>query len=342
MKKIIPFLIITSAILLCFASCKKSTDNLNRQEANDKGKILSELRAISLDNSNTTQAKTTSDVFNFQNDNNPFEWVGEAHNDCLDYLAQYMDELVDTTDSMSISIKQPYSSDVINVSAITTKDKIVALSEKFFNENIASSHTQDDGVDINTENENNQSIINYFENNQYVYPQVSGLNAYNENIWLKLTYFAEEGYLTDFESHADSIVISKIMETDDVQSSLDIIKSSETVILNSSLGETEKNNQLIFLAILRNSIGYWANVIQDTNNPWWQLNVRIWNITGTHEGYAKITPLFHWSWHNFWGALCAGAADALGGAGAGLLTSNPVLIGLAGAGCSAVVTALWP
>lgn len=330
MKKIIILELLLFLVgILSFQSCKKENTNTINNETN----VLTKLRQISIASNNQTSNKTTSETFDFSNPNNPYEWVGIAHNNSLDYVAGFMNDIIDDSKSIIVNIKQPYSSDVVQVNATNKVSKISALTQKYFNETVIPQHPANDGLTITSEQQWSNSVTTFFFSNKYVYPQVSGLNAYNNDIWVKLTNMVAMNSLTPFEANADSIIIAKVMETNDIQLSLNVIKDAEGTIISSNLSDKIKAHQLEILSILRNSIGYWATVMQDTTNPWWQLNSRIWNITGTHTGYAR------WSWNKFWETVVTGIADALGTAAGG-----PTLVGSAIVGgiASGLVEGLWP
>ena len=130
------------------------------------------------------------------------------------------------------------------------------------------------------------------------------------------------------------------MATDSIEESVSIIKKAESdFITSTTLDEATKTRQLVFLSILRNSIGYWENVMEHDDSPWWRLNSDFFNRVGIHEGYSKF------SWHHFWGVLLTGLADAVGGV-VGAIIPPPVLGaaigGVVGAGLSAVVDSVYP
>lgn len=344
MKRLFFFISIFVLSLTYFA-CSKF--NEGKPSVKETDRVLGVLRAIQikthLEASNSaSRLETGIENFNVENNQNPYEWVGIAHNQSLEYVSGYMTELLDTTSSLQVNIKQPASNEVITVSVTDRPRKIVALTTKFFNEEVLPHHSiGTTNLTAEFEREQAMEAINYFSANKYVNPHVSGIGAYQENIWNKLTHFSSLGRISPFEASVDSIIIAKVMSSQGIQESLDIVKVAESIILQAEIDEKERARQLVFLSILRNSIAYWAGVIQDTNHPWWQLNGEIWAASGAQN--AK------WNWGTFWSTLLVGVADAVGavGASAGLASVGVVepytvaaVGGVVGAACSAAVDAL--
>lgn len=342
MKKSSVFVLMTVSAAFFFTACKK-----DKGSPGEEARVLSNLRNIAplTGTGGAGTSKTTSDIetFDFRNDKNPYEWAGIAHNKALDYVAGYMSDLTDEKKSMTVLIKQPLTEDVTTKVITARKDKVIALTQKYVNENVAGKHDVDPGLTNAKEEEMSNSAIRYFTTNKYLDPRLSGLNDFNKDVWEKLTYLYTVGKLTDFEAHADSIIIAKIMETDDIQASIDIIKEAENTMLTASIEEKIKVHQLAFFSVLRNSIGYWSAVIQDPANPWWSLNKDLFTRIGTHTGYGRF------SWHKFWGSVLEAVADGVGGligGAAGTAIGGPAggVVGgiIVGAGCSGVVAAVYP
>jgi hypothetical protein len=339
MKKLIFSLSILAISGLAITSCKKTSNTTSIPSTSDlKSRLLTKLRNAKNDaiaGKGYTTGKTTTDYSNSQN---PYEWVGINHNNDLAYIATFMSNLVDDHQTLTLTIREPLTDNVLNGRYNTFNDKVTALSQKFWNENVSDKYVRpyvaQNSVTNASEKSTSNDIISYLSTNKFVDPRTDGLNKFNEDLYGKLEHWVQDGTITQFDAQADSIVVYQVMETDSVEQSIAIIKTAEDDIINSQLDDETKTRQLVFLSILRNSIGYWVDVMQDNNSPWQRTNGAFINRVGTHEGYAKF------SWHAFWGAVLEGVADAVGGiAGAG---GGPIVSGIAGGVASGVVAGLWP
>lgn len=308
-------------------SCTKDDNSQNLAENN----LLAKLRMTVI--RSTSKDSLSGILSDYSNNDNPYEYVGVNHNKALDYISTYMNNIKDDSQNLSVEIKEPLTNNTFVKVCNGTTDKITALSLKYSNANTLNTYTKED-LNVNSELSTTDKTITYLKANKFADPRLSGLNEFNINYFKKLQYLKENGKINDFETHADSIIVAHVMETDDIVASVQIIKNAENDFLKSDIDSKIKERQLSYLSILRNSIGYWSQVTEDTSNPWWQLNNDFFTRVGTHEGYSK------WSWHNFWENLAIGAADGLGGlAGTGLGGIGAVGVG---AVASAVVGALYP
>mgnify|MGYP001040820168 CR=1 FL=1 len=313
----------------------------------DYSEVLKKLQSISTnlstDNKNN-RAKTSNTLsLDYSYPNNKFDWVGIKHNDCLDYVASNIPAITDDSKNLTLTIRQPLSDESSTVELNGRIQKAIGLTQKYWNEKVMDEYVRPfvSGPVINNNYENNISSenIQYLTENKFIDPRLDGLDKFNSDFSLKLNHYVEAGKITTFEAEADKSIVKQAMETDDVQASIDIIKSAEKIIIEASIDETVRTRQLTFLSIFRNSIGYWANVIDDQSNPWWTINKNFFQRVGTHEGYAR------WSWHKFWGVLLTGIADAVGGV-VGVFIEPPVLGaavgGVVGSALSAVVDNVYP
>ena len=323
-------------------SCKKETTT-NVSKKQEYPEVLSKLRSISSSTNNNAARTGNLLNLNYANPNNKYEWVGIKHNDCLDYVSSNIADITDNSKGLILSIRQPLSDEKITTTFFGRADKTIGLTQKFWNENVMDEYVRpyvtSNVIDNNYENKICTENLQYLTQNKFLDPRLDGLNKFNSDFYAKMKHFVEVGKISSFEADADSIIVSKAMETDDVQASIDIIKNAEKVITDAEIDQTIKTRQLTFLSIFRNSVGYWANVIEDENNPWWSVNRDFFTRVGTHEGYAR------WSWHKFWGVLLTGIADAVGGV-VGALIEPPVVGaavgGVLGATLSAVVDNVYP
>lgn len=347
MKKV---LIVAIAMIACFvinSSCSKNNSVTQVVTATNYGELLSQLRGIEK-TVQSSEGKSTEEIeqFDYSNSANPHEWVGIEHNKCLDYLKANIPDILSPND-LTLSIRQPLSDEVKTLLCSGQMEKTKYLSIKYWNENVSDAHIRPylppAALNINIEKQMSDQNIGYLQQNKFVDPRLSGLDAFNRDFYQKLLYFVSINRISQFEADADSIIMYKVMETASIQESVDIIKQAEAVINNSTLDNNTKTRQLIFLSILRNSIGYWAAVIQNPNDPWFSVHGNFFNRVGPHEGYAK------WNWNKFWEAVVTGVADAVGGiAGeaAGTAIGGPIGgaigAGLVGSAASGVVAGLWP
>lgn len=339
--------LITATLLLFFVlnSCKKTGDALSKHPK-DYSEILAKLRNIKNDqkgNKPNSKIYARTTALDYSNPDNPYDWVGIKHNDCLDYVSSYMSDITNNSSGLSLTIRQPLNNSTTTATFYGRTDKTIALTQKYWNENVMDSYVapyvKESSFSNDDENTITKDNIDYFKQHNFVDPRLSGLNAFNNDFYSKLQYFVDAGKLTSFEANADSIVVYQAMETDSLEQSIAIIIEAEKIIQEASLEDAVKTRQLVFLSIFRNSIGYWANVIEDESNLWWTTNRDFFTRVGSHEGYAR------WSWHKFWGVLLTGLADAVGGV-VGALIEPPVLGaavgGVVGAALSAVVDNVYP
>jgi hypothetical protein len=289
---------------------------------------------------NTKSQKTGDDLNggNFSNPKNPYEWVGIEHNNCLDFVGQYAGNILDNNSGLVLSIKEPFNDQIFTTSYTGKVDKIKAISQKYWNENVIPNRPSSYFQNADKKLTNQQQAVicsdnfNWFNQNKYLDPITAGLTLYKANINQKLSYFSDNNTITIEELEADSTIISHIFNSSSLDEAIDVIKQAESIIiLSTDINKDVKIRQLIFLSIYRNSIGYWANAVKITNHPLIAIN---------SQYFGKPYP--EWSWKRFWRGLAVACADALGGVAVGAFTANPALIGLGGAVCSAATEALIP
>lgn len=254
-----------------------------------------------------------------------------------------MSDITDSSHGLNLTIRQPLDTTTTTSTFYGRTDKTIALTQKFWNERIMDDYVTPNIKEVSFTSDGETKIsketVTYFKSNKFVDPRLSGLDEFNKDFYSKMQHLVDSGKLTSFEASADSIVIYQAMETDSLEQSIAIIVEAEKIIKDASLEDIVKTRQLVFLSIFRNSIGYWANVIDNESNPWWTTNSNFFTRIGTHEGYGK------WSWHKFWGTLLTGVADAIGGM-LGVVIEPPLLGaavgGVVGATLSAVVDQVYP
>lgn len=344
--KFIVAILIAGAILATACRKNNATAPSSSADANNE-QILAKLRNCKNNVLASQSANKTTQLFNYANPNTPYEWVGVEHNKCMDYIATYMNVILNNNAPLQLSIRQPLSNQTTLGTYYSQADKIEALSQKYWNENVSDRYIRpyiEGSSTITNEIESawSRDNISYFQNNPFADPRTKGLNAFNIDFYTKLQHYVALKTITPFEAHADSIIVVQVMETDSVELSLDIIRNAEGVINSSTLAPDIKARILCFLSIFRNSIGYWAVIIDDPNHPYHLLNDNFWNVTGPHQGYNK------WNWNKFWECVCTGLADAAGGIAGGAAGSfagpvgSSIGAGIVGAGASGVVAGLWP
>lgn len=354
MKKIIAITSVVLLLLTVLNSCKKdlkTTDNPTVKKEAEYALILEKLRNIRTELNNkskpgnrsgaTSQAKTTS--FDYSNPDNPYEWVGVKHNECLEYVSSFMSDITDDENGLELSIRQPLSDESTSSTLYGSTDKMIGLTQKFWNEQVMDDYVRP-YVESSFNNEEELNIIEqnlgYLQENKFVDPRINGSDEFIGDFWSKLQYFQETQRINEFEAHADSIIVYQIFEIENIEESVGLITEAESIINGSSIEDAVKTRQLVFLSILRNSIGYWETVMADEHHPWWTLNGDFFNREPEGQPGGRVSGF----WKKFWRSLVIGLSDAVGGL-VGAVISPPVLGaavgGVVGAGLSAAVDAIW-
>ena len=356
MKKIIAITSVIFLLLPILNSCKKDLKTADTPSVKQEAyysQILAKLRNIRAaeknnksrpgDGSGTnSQAKTTS--FDYSNPDNPYEWVGVKHNECLEYVSSFMSDITDDDHGLELTIRQPLSDESTSSTLFGSTDKMIGLTQKFWNEQVMDVYVRP-YVESSFDNEEELNMIEqnlgYLQENKLVDPRTNGSDEFIADFWSKLQYFQETERINEFETHADSIIINQLLAIEDIEESVGLIIEAESIINGASIEDAVKTRQLVFLSILRNSIGYWETVMADEHHPWWTLNADFFNREP--EGQPGGRQL-RWNWKKFWRSLVIGIADAVGGV-VGTVIAPPILGaavgGVLGAGLSATVDVIW-
>jgi hypothetical protein len=159
------------------------------------------------------------------------------------------------------------------------------------------------------------------------------LDIYKINVNNKLQNFVSNNSISADEAFADSLIVDYVFKANSLDDAISVIRQAESILISADMDEIIRVRQLSFLAIFRNSIGYWAKAIVTPNHPMIAINATYFN-----------TPYPKFSWRKFWKAVAVGFADAAGGLAGGLISSpalGAIVGGIVGGACSGAVGELF-
>ncbi len=282
------------------------------------------------------------------NSYNAYEWVGVEHNYTLDYVFNSVDFA--TNQPINIELKAPYqNSPTVTVNAVGVSDQIYTYTQKYWNntaipQNLTiAQYASLPVISVNSQRLSMNGVVNWLKNNKFEDPCTSDNAAFLQSIYQKLSIQASLGRITTFEVHADSILVSHLLNENNSEEDLkNIIIAFENDIISSELPVEVKDRQLLFASIFRNSLEYWFDAI---DNP-------------SHKCHAYMSQYLSdcpnatnqkGRWKKILKGICTGFCDAvgglLGGGVAGSLGLGPwgvaIFAGTAGATSSAFAASFF-
>lgn len=250
MKKILAFWLLILTLVSCARQEGKLTDKLG-----NSSELVNRLK---LWKKNTTFSK---DGINYQNNDNPYEYVGVMHNNLLTKYKEQKDSLgvnsLHINDKISTSISELYS----NYSKYVQVDP-----------NQIDTYITDDAM--------------YFYNN----PTLVDENQYENQISQVLNRLVTKG-LTPIEREIENVFFQKIKNADNAQYVYSLCKYFETEILESNeLNDTQKSRQLSFFSVVRHSTFFWDQTFEHESDfskkPFWKKLV-----AGIADGVGALSGL---------------------------------------------------
>ena len=307
--------------MMLLVACHKPEKQVVLKNELEHSKLLSQLRSVStVPQSNLKVVPLIT--------NNPFNWVGVEHNNSLAYLNAKIDFTNNTP--VTISVKQPLSSQTTNVFCQNVNDKMKTLLQKYWNEQaIPNNMTNEEVASISPKYNNNSQrvmgdeMLEFLTANKLKNPITYGERAFIQSAYQKMMLLANQGKITSFEVHADSILLSNVVLAEDLVLAQNTIINFENIIISSDLPQVVKNRQLCHAAVFRHSLAYWDGVANNPNNNW-----------HNRKGMATLIPnnstarLPRWL-KKLCISFCGGVGGMMGG------TLGPIGAGVGGALASA-------
>jgi hypothetical protein len=294
----------TVAYFCAFSSCSRKENEFSpdRNKIEYNNKLLASLRTI--DGLNIRNAQNIVIVTN-----NTMNWVGVEHNNTLAYIAKNTNFY--SKSSSIISVKQPFGNETTDYFDSNVNDRIKILSQKYWNEQaIPNNMTLEQvqtlstiGISNDSERLMTDSIVSFLTTNKLKDPTTYGTDGFVKSAYQNMTLLVKQGKMTDFEAHADSILLSKVINMEDLTLAQNTIIMFENSIMSSNLPQVIKDRQLVHFSIFRNSLAYWGNVMNDQNNNWHKKNEMKKFIIDSSN--ARLPRWLKWT--------CIGFADAIGG-----------------------------
>lgn len=311
-------------IAVFFSGCKKNENNLT---PDSKNALLANLKNSG---DQIVKGKKIDGATNSVNNTlNPYNKVGQLHNNLLDGFKKEIPSLYSPTTAVSYTINGK------QYSYTKVKDKLIAGSYVNYQKtnepqtlpNSTSNLSYDGYADY-------QSLVNqtmdYLVANPI--PDLGPVDPviFENNFNTQLQQFQTSNGLTEIENQIDNQLINQLLACEDISTATSLVNFYQNTIVSdgSITDQTVLDRQLSFLSVLNYSMNYWYAVENNPSDPWW-------NVYGNlfQEDMSQQAKLRWWKW------LLIGVSDGLGGL-TGLLFANPVAAAFVGGAVGSVASGL--
>lgn len=249
---------------------------------------------------------------NVENPSNPFDFVGYHHNKSLDVVRVNLKNVMNDNESISIRLNgQNLGGGAILKTRI---DKTIGIIQNYWLQNVSNSIPSNPSRLFENVKSSYANLITDTNPTQLARKNTSTNRDYSKIFYTKIEKLERNNGLTPVEKSIDSLLLSKVLDCEDLNDFINLTKSFESAISTSNLPNSTKERQLIFLSIFLQSGYYWEQVSKDPSSEWHSVYGQIFSDV-KDNGRVKLPKWLKW--------VIIGAADGLGGL-AGSLVSSPV------------------